>query len=223
MERHTYVRADFSAVQKLLIMGFVLSVAGALWYLIRIHADTTIGLTLNTNPSLENGLVGHWTFDGDALQMTSTSSTHGFSESFTDEAFPPTATCDSWTTGGDVNWVRGTHANDYDTSPAAASSTGALTNSQSNYLDCDYTAPSNFTLSFRWKVSSESGSDYLLFCMDNDACTRTSGYETRITGTGGTWATVTRSGTAGTHSFRWMYAKDSSGTSGLDGDRKSVV
>jgi hypothetical protein len=34
------------------------------YFLFTAIGDTTIGVTLKTNPALEDGLVGHWTFDG---------------------------------------------------------------------------------------------------------------------------------------------------------------
>jgi hypothetical protein len=69
--------------------------------------------------------------------------------------------------------------------------------------------------SFAYSVSSESGWDFLVFCIDNDAnCQRTSGYEMR-------WAGVLNgvySGTvdAGAHTFTWNYWKDSSASSNAD-------
>ena len=69
--------------------------------------------------------------------------------------------------------------------------------------------------SFAYSVSSESGWDFLVFCIDNDAnCQRTSGYEMR-------WAGVLNgvySGTvdAGAHTFTWNYWKDSSVSSNAD-------
>jgi hypothetical protein len=62
--------------------------------------------------------------------------------------------------------------------------------------------------SFAYSVSTESGWDYLSFCIDNDAnCQRTSGYTMRWAGL----TTGTYSGTvdAGAHTFTWNYWKDS--------------
>ena len=69
--------------------------------------------------------------------------------------------------------------------------------------------------SFAYSVSSESGWDFLVFCIDNDAnCLRTSGYEMR-------WAGVLNgvySGTvdAGAHTFTWNYWKDGAVSSNAD-------
>tara|TARA_B100000900_G_C20597646_1_gene724076 strand:- start:667 stop:4602 length:3936 start_codon:yes stop_codon:yes gene_type:complete len=69
--------------------------------------------------------------------------------------------------------------------------------------------------SFAYSVSTESGWDYLSFCIDNDAnCQRTSGFTMRWSGT----VAGTYSGTvsAGTHTFTWNYWKDSIVDGGSD-------
>ena len=58
-----------------------------------------------------------------------------------------------------------------------------------------------YDLTFSWKVSSESGYDYLRWYLD--------GRETaKISGTGGTWQNVSVSVPAGEHTIRWSYSKD---------------
>ena len=67
---------------------------------------------------------------------------------------------------------------------------------------------------FRYQVSSEGGFDYLVFCIDNPGCSRTTGFNQR-------WAGIT----SGTHTFNipataqtltWKYTKDGSVNSGQD-------
>jgi hypothetical protein len=82
-------------------------------------------------------------------------------------------------------------------------------------LDLNYTFTVDGTFSFYWKVSSEAGWDYLNFCYDNDGCTRTSGFDQQISGEVG-WVKVSKAVTAGAHSFRWLYAKDTGDTQGSD-------
>ena len=36
-----------------------------------VFGDTTVGVTIQTNPDLDDGLVGHWTFDGDTFDRSS--------------------------------------------------------------------------------------------------------------------------------------------------------
>ncbi len=65
------------------------------------------------------------------------------------------------------------------------------------------------TLSFKWKVSSESGCDWLAFYIDGQQ-------QQRISGEQG-WADVTVELTNfGTHTFQWTYSKDRSISRGSD-------
>jgi N-acetylneuraminic acid mutarotase len=82
-------------------------------------------------------------------------------------------------------------------------------------MDLNYTFSEAGQLSFYWKVDSEEAFDYLLFCYDNDLCTDVSGYRERISGDQD-WARVSIPVTAGAHSFRWQYIKDSSADEGAD-------
>ncbi|MEW6606073.1 MAG: hypothetical protein AB1414_01295 [bacterium] len=148
------------------------------------------------------------TFYTNAVDMSLSESTI-WEESFTGETFPPSG----WTTGGDANWTR--DATTYDTSPAAANS-GVITHNQNTWLDKDITLSQEAVLKFKWKVSSESGYDCLCYCQDMDAtCTRTNNTAKRSGE--GNWAAYTSSAlTIGDHSLRWLYAKDSSVSSGTD-------
>ena len=133
-------------------------------------------------------------------------------ESFESASFPPSG----WTTGGNANWSRVT--SDFKDGSASTQS-GVIADSQETWIDRDYTfANPGGLIKFYWKVSSEGGlGDYLLFCVDNDACTSSSGYANQISGTNGSWVEVSYTvATAGTHSFRWKYAKNSSGFVGSD-------
>ena len=67
--------------------------------------------------------------------------------------------------------------------------------------------PTDF--SFKWKVSSESGHDYLSWYLDGTQ-------KNRISGTGGDWQTISCSIPKGEHTIQWTYSKDYSTTSGSD-------
>jgi len=127
---------------------------------------------------------------------------------FESATFPPPG----WTTGGDSNWYRDTVIY---REGIASTASGAIGNNQSNYLRYPITVSASSLLKFSWKVSSESGWDYLLFCLDNDACTRDSGYTQRISGEV-PFTEVSIPLTAGNHSLRWVYAKDGSAIGGSD-------
>ncbi len=122
------------------------------------------------------------------------------SQDFEGGTFPPA----NWTTGGNAPWVLTT------TQPyqgAASATSGAIADSQSSYIATNVTFPRAGFVRFFWKVDSEAGYDYLLFCLDNDACTSASGFNQRISGSIA-WTEVVVPVPAGAHSFRWLYAKD---------------
>lgn len=87
-----------------------------------------------------------------------------------------------------------------------AAQSGAAGNSQYSYMETNVTGPGVF--SFYWKVSSQSGGDYLLLYIDGTAIVSISGevdwsYRTYTLGTG-------------SHLIRWMYSKNASITAGSD-------
>lgn len=72
---------EFSPLQKLSIVCGVLTILGGGWFFFSGQAATTFDVTLSpttvaetitTNPTLEDGLVGHWTFDGEDMDWSST-------------------------------------------------------------------------------------------------------------------------------------------------------
>jgi hypothetical protein len=110
----------------------------------------------------------------------------------------------SWTTSGDKPWTVQTSVV---ASGTYAARSGAITNSQSSTL----TLTGNFragTGSFDYKVSSEQGFDFLNFYLDNVLQQQWSGEVG--------WATYLFPLSAGTHTLKWTYAKDVTGSSGLD-------
>ncbi len=134
-------------------------------------------------------------------------------EGFENVTFPPSGGTGTWTTGGNANWARSTTV--YEEGAASAAS-GAIADSQSSWLDMDYTWSQNGSLTFAWRVSSEAGYDYLVVCVDNDStCSSSTDYSYRLSGESG-WQQLTIPMTAGTHSVRWLYGKDSSTAAGSD-------
>jgi len=110
-----------------------------------------------------------------------------------------------WTTGGASNWVVTTNS-PYEGSYCVKS--GVMGNNQSNYLSLQYTVSGSDSISFWYKVSSESGYDNLEFYIDNVEKLSASGE------TG--WARKAFAVTAGLHTFKWVYDKDWNGVSGSD-------
>lgn len=107
----------------------------------------------------------------------------------------------SWTTGGDSSWY-GQTGNYYSGGDAAQS--GSIGNNQSSYLETTVSGPG--TLSFTWRVSSESCCDPLRFAIDGLV-------QTSIAGETG-WTTLSYSLSSGSHTLRWTYSTDGSVLSG---------
>lgn len=110
-----------------------------------------------------------------------------------------------WTSGGNQNWAVTTTDKHGGTYSAKA---GAITHSQSTYLQVTLTRAAG-TISYYRRVSSEAYYDKLHFYID--------GVEqgTALSGTQA-WAQQSFSVTASSHTYKWEYSKDSTGTSGSD-------
>ena len=104
------------------------------------------------------------------------------------------------TPGGNVGWAWSDSDDAY--------RSGAISDYQSSTLTLKVQGAGQ--LSFKWKVSSESGYDKLSVTGDG------SSLASAISGST-SWATVTKTFTsAGTHTVVWTYSKDSSASSGSD-------
>ncbi|MFH1098057.1 MAG: right-handed parallel beta-helix repeat-containing protein, partial [Candidatus Desantisbacteria bacterium] len=108
-----------------------------------------------------------------------------------------------WTTGGNANWFAQTSAYYYD---GDAARSGAIGDSQQTYIQATVTGAG--ALTFYWKVSSESGYDYLRFYIDGNN-------KGTISGTVD-WTKMSYFIPSGTHTLKWAYTKDGSGISGSD-------
>jgi 6-phosphogluconolactonase (cycloisomerase 2 family) len=167
----------------------------------------------NTTPSLFTSTTGNvgigTTAPTQKMELAGNIFLHSdtTSENFENVTFPPTG----WTTGGNANWVRDTTTKHAGTGGGAS---GTIIANQSSWIEREMTTEDG-NLTFYWKVSSEATYDYLVFCLDNDACTIDVGYNTRISGEVD-WTQVTVPVTAGIHSFRWLYGKDSAVDTGSD-------
>ena len=109
----------------------------------------------------------------------------------------------TWTTAGDANWA-GQMFTTHDGVDAAQS--GPITHSQLSATDITVTGPG--TLSFWWKVSSEPTFDRLRFNLDGAEQAGISGDVD--------WQQKSLAIPAGTHTLRWIYAKDDSQSAGAD-------
>lgn len=104
----------------------------------------------------------------------------------------------------------------------------------SSTLTKTFTLSSTTTISFWWKVSSESLRDFFVYCADRDSCyanNAASSSDSNISGAVD-WTQVTTTLAAGSHTLKWIYMKDGSNINGSDsgfldniylGDNNDVV
>jgi len=109
----------------------------------------------------------------------------------------------NFTTGGNVNWF-GQSNYSYNGSDAAQS--GKISHNQKSYMQTTVSGPRS--LSFYWKVSSENNWDFLKFYIDGVEQAKISGEVS--------WGKKTYSISSGTHTLKWEYSKDGSGSYGSD-------
>lgn len=109
-----------------------------------------------------------------------------------------------WTSGGAAGWI-GQMVVSHDGVDAARS--GFISDSQESWMQTSVTGPS--TLTFWWKVSSESGHDFLTLYLDGVL------QPGRISGEVA-WQFRTLSIPTGSHLVRWKYSKDSGVSAGSD-------
>ncbi|MCQ2391533.1 MAG: InlB B-repeat-containing protein, partial [Kiritimatiellae bacterium] len=146
----------------------------------QVTSSTTVSLTANQT------LYAHWTAASITLSAALDNTTLTFS------------------TGGNASWT-GQTATTHDGVDAAKS--GSISDYQSTYIQASVSGPG--TVTFWWKVSSESGCDVLHFDVDgSDAVTA-------ISGEAG-WTQVSHTVSSGSHTLKWSYEKDGSVSSGSD-------
>ncbi len=104
-----------------------------------------------------------------------------------------------WSTGGTTNWFG--QANETHDGVSAAQC-GNLTMSETSWLEAPVTGTGY--LSWWWKTSSQSGSDVLAFYLDGVSLHALSGTNA--------WTQYAQWIGEGTHTCRWVYAKNSFGT-----------
>jgi hypothetical protein len=159
------------------------------------NGTVSYSVAANTSTSSRTGTM---TIAGQTFTVTQAGTGSGISLG---EAVDNTSL--AWTTGGDANWY-GQNTVYYYGGDAARS--GAITHNQSSWIQTTVTGPG--TLTFYWKVSSESGWDFLRFYIDGVEQTRISGEVN--------WTQKTYSIASGSHTLKWAYTKDGSVSSGSD-------
>ena len=120
----------------------------------------------------------------------------------------------TWNTGGDANWVGQTNV----TLDGKAAETGALVEGQESYLRMVVAGVSN--VSFQWKVSSLTNSDFLEFYTNSyvhDPFSPPATFAARISGEVTSWrSNFFRLPIASTNTLTWSYVKNSQTSGGQD-------
>ncbi len=111
----------------------------------------------------------------------------------------------AWELGGNVGWTIDT-AEKYE--GAYSSRCGILTHTQNSTMTVTMSAESAGNISFYYKVSSETGYDFLTFTLDG---------QVKGTWSGDTgWQQFSTPVNSGEHTYSWTYAKDNSMDGGSD-------
>jgi hypothetical protein len=111
----------------------------------------------------------------------------------------------SWSMGGSLPWIA---SNQFPYAGFYSARSGVVTHGQSSELSLGYYVMQPDSLIFTRKVSSEAG-DKLRFLVDGTVMGEWSG-------TTGGWKRESFFITPGNHTFKWVYSKDGSGSSGAD-------
>jgi hypothetical protein len=109
----------------------------------------------------------------------------------------------TWTTGGDANWYEQSSIFYYG---GDAAQSGSITHNQDTWIQTTLMGPG--TLTFYWKVSSESDRDFLIFYIDDVEQDKISGEVS--------WTQKTYFIASGSHTLKWSYTKDGSVSMGSD-------
>lgn len=110
----------------------------------------------------------------------------------------------AWSSSGDKPWFPETGSTH---DGVAALQSGAVTGNQQSTVSATVSGPG--TLSFWWKISSETNNDYVNFAVDGVEQARSSGLLNQ-------WQQKTFYLASGTHSLVWNYAKNATVNSGSD-------
>jgi len=155
-------------------------------YTFRVYAEGFTAITEDISVTAENNTV-----DFELFVSTADSFEDGFSP--------------NWSFAGDLDWQI-TDQEAYDGLQSAQS--GTITDDQTTELVAEVELSNGGELSFWYKVSSESGWDFLRFYVDGSLEEEWSGDID--------WTEYTINVDAGMHTFSWSYEKDGSVNSGSD-------
>lgn len=187
-------------------------IGASAWYC--VYNDTGSSVTITGLSASVNYIVQVFEYNGTAgteLYFTDTAADNPKVQTTasvpTGEDFETgTLTANNWQFGGTLPWTI-TSADKYAGTYSARA--GAITHSQTSYMEITLNISANSNISFYKKVSSEAGYDYLKFYIDG--VLQSSSWSGTVA-----WSQSTFAVTAGSRTFRWTYSKDGSVSSGSD-------
>lgn len=134
-----------------------------------------------------------------------------YQESFEGETFPPSG---DWTSGGSYPWVfDATNASD---GVKSIVSTNDGVDNSSSTITYTVNLAQEATLSFDWRISSETGLDFLCYCVNEPRCNCDGGFYEKRTSGEIDWTKVKKSLASGENVITWMYKKNGSYDGGDD-------
>ena len=114
----------------------------------------------------------------------------------------------TFSTSGDAEW---SGVLDWDATDYTCARSGPIGDSQSSWIET--TVMGTGTVSFRWRVSSQTRKDLLSFSIDGESMAAIGGTAASVTN----WTAMTfEVEGGGAHVLRWTYAKNPSGSAGED-------
>ncbi|MCP4152702.1 MAG: hypothetical protein GY757_33515 [bacterium] len=166
------------------------------------HSVTLTGLTADTTYHFEVVSADSSANESDSTDYTFTTTNIIVIDTIPEAVDQPSMT---FTHSGDADWSYDGDVYYYDNDSAKS---GTITHSQTSTVTTTANYTSAYSVKFYWKVSSESGYDYLRFYIDGTL-------QDQIAGTVD-WAQQSYDVSAGSHTLAWTYYKDGSVSSGSD-------
>ncbi|MCD8479225.1 MAG: C25 family cysteine peptidase [Candidatus Cloacimonetes bacterium] len=185
--------------------GITINTGSANFSAIAANGSRTVSFSLTASASMSVGSIANLVFNATAGAYTASKNEAVAVGLILEDFESGNFNSYPWVMSGNLPWTI-TNEGAYQGTYAAKS--GAITHSQTSTMSTTRVLSSPGTISFRYKVSSESGYDFLRFYVDG----------TQLGSWAGTvdWTEATYELAAGTRELSWTYSKDGSVSSGSD-------
>lgn len=185
--------------------GITINTGSANFSAIAANGSRTVSFSLTASASMSVGSIANLVFNATAGAYTASKNEAVAVGLILEDFESGNFNSYPWVMSGNLPWTI-TNEGAYQGTYAAKS--GAITHSQTSTMSTTRILSAPGTISFRYKVSSESGYDFLRFYVDG----------TQLGSWAGTvdWTEATYELAAGTRELSWTYSKDGSVSSGSD-------